>query len=137
MGVVIRNECGEVMASLSEKIAMPSSVEVLKMLAARRAAIFVQGLGFKNVYFEGDAMGVVRSLSDKDNSNAFVGQLVKDLLSIAGLFHTYSISHVRRQGNNVAHALAREARMYFPLRIWMKDVPPNVLFSITSDFPVE
>ena len=128
MGVVIRNECGEVMASLSEKIAMPLSVEMLKMLAA----IFVQGLGFKNVYFEGDAMRVVRSLSDKDNSNAFVGQLVKDLMSIVGLFHTYSISHVRRQGNNVAHALAREARMYFP-----EDVPPNVLFSITSDFPVE
>jgi len=41
VGVVIRNERGEVMAPLLEKIAMPSSVEVLKMLAARRAAIFV------------------------------------------------------------------------------------------------
>ena len=51
---MIRNDRGEVMASLSEKIVMPSSVEVLEMLAARKAAIFAQELSFKNVWFEGD-----------------------------------------------------------------------------------
>ena len=49
MGVVIRNNLGEVMASLSEKIVMPSSVEVLEMLAARRATIFAKDLSFKHV----------------------------------------------------------------------------------------
>ena len=117
MGVVIRNNCGEVMASLLEKIVMPSSVEVLEMLAARRATIFAQELSFKNVWLEGDAEGVVRSLRDRDSSNAFVGHLVKDFMSTVGLFQTYSISHVRRKGNSVAHALAREARMSFPLCI--------------------
>ena len=87
-------------------------------------------------------MGVVRSLKDEDSSNAFIGHLVKDFMSIASLFQTYSISHVRWQGNNVAHALAREARMslfffFFFWRIWMEDVPPNVLLFVTSDFPVE
>ena len=134
MGVVIRNNRGEVMASLSKKIVMSSSVEVLQMLAARRAAIFTQELSFKNVWFEGDAEGVVRSLRDGDNSNAFVGHLVKDFMSIVGLFQTYSISHVRRHGNCVAHALASEAKMSFPLHIWMKDVPPNVLIFVTKDF---
>ena len=49
MGVVIRNDHGEVMASLSEKIVMQSSVEVLKMLVAKRAAIFARDLSFKHV----------------------------------------------------------------------------------------
>ena len=137
VGVVIRNKRGEVMASLSEKIVMPASVEVLEMLAARRAAIFVSELGFKNAWFEGDAEGVVRSLRDGDSSNAFVGHLVKDFISIGGLFQTYSISHIRRQGNSVAHALAREVRMSFPLLIWIEDVPPNVLIFVTKDFPCE
>ena len=74
VGVVIRNEQGEVMASLLEKIVMPSLMEVLKMLAARRAAIFARELGFKNAWFEGDAKWVVRSIRDEDSSNAFVGQ---------------------------------------------------------------
>ena len=84
------------MTSLSKKIVMPSSVEVLEMLVARRVAIFACELGFKNACFEGDAEGVVRSIRDEDNLNAFVGHLVKDFMSIVGLFQTYFISHVRR-----------------------------------------
>ena len=57
VGVVIRNDLREVMASLSEKIVMPLSVEVLEMLVARRAAIFAKELSFKHVWFEGDAEG--------------------------------------------------------------------------------
>ena len=57
LGVVIWNERGEVRASLSEKIVLPSSVEILEMLAARRVAIFANELGYKNVCFEGDAKG--------------------------------------------------------------------------------
>ena len=124
-------------AALSEKILMPSSVEVLEMLATRRAVIFANELGFKDVCFEGDVEGVVRSVREDDSSNALMGHLVKDFKSIASLFQTHSISHVRRQGNNVAHALAREARMSFPLHIWMEDVPPNVLHFVFKDLPVE
>ena len=40
IGVVIRNEFGEVMAALSEKIVLPSSMETLESLVARRAAVF-------------------------------------------------------------------------------------------------
>ena len=51
VGVVIQNENGEVMAALSEKIALPSSVDVLEMVAARRAAVFAVELGFQRVIF--------------------------------------------------------------------------------------
>ncbi|XP_075655096.1 uncharacterized protein LOC142625299 [Castanea sativa] len=137
VGVVVRNERGDVKAALSEKIAMPSSVEVVEMLVAKRASIFAKELGFRNVRFEGDAEGVVRSIREEDSSNAIVGHLVKDFKSIAGLFQTYSVSHVRWQGNSVAHALAREARMSFPLRVWLEDVPPFVLNFVSKDLHVE
>ena len=73
-------------AALSEKILMPSSVEVLEMLATRRAVIFANELGFKDVCFEGDVEGVVRSVREDDSSNALMGHLVKDFKSIASLF---------------------------------------------------
>ena len=137
VGVVVRNDRGVVRATLSEKILMPSLVEVLEMLAIRRATIFANKLGFKDVCFEGDVEGVMRSIREEDSSNAFMGHLVKDFKSIAGLFQTYFISHVRRQSNNVAHALAREVRMSFPLRIWMENVSLNVLHFVSKDLPVE
>ena len=43
--VVIRNEVGEVMVALSKKITLPSSMETLKLLAARRAAVFAMEHG--------------------------------------------------------------------------------------------
>ena len=37
IGVIIRNPRGEVMAALSEKIQKPPSIEILELLAAKRA----------------------------------------------------------------------------------------------------
>jgi len=60
--VVIRNEEGQVLAAFSEKVMTPASVEILEMLAARRAAIFDRELGFRKVCFEGDVELVMKSL---------------------------------------------------------------------------
>jgi len=54
--IVVRNGKGEVMAALSRKIAKPSFVELLELLAARRAPQFVQKLVFFHSIFEGDSM---------------------------------------------------------------------------------
>ena len=66
-------------------------------------------------------------------SNALVGHLVKDFISIRGHFQSFNIIHVRRQGNNVAHALARDAEFSFPLRVWMEEVPPNISCYVVRD----
>ena len=68
IGVVIRNENGEVMAALSEKIALPPSVETLELLAAKRATVFAMELGFQRVIFEGDAEGVIKVVSKGCNT---------------------------------------------------------------------
>ena len=45
IGVVVRNATGEVLAALSEKIPYPSLVDLVEILAARRAAWFIVELG--------------------------------------------------------------------------------------------
>ena len=135
IGVVIQNEFGEVMAALSEKIALPTSVETLELLAARRATVFAMELGLQQISFEGDAEGVIKALSKRDVTHSLVGHLVKDFRSITSSLGTFSLSHTRRQGNNVAHALAWRARFSFSLLVWMEDVPPNILHYVLEDFP--
>ena len=46
---------GEVKVTLAEKIRKPPTVEVLELLAARRAALFSEDLGLDKVIFEGDS----------------------------------------------------------------------------------
>ena len=39
LGVIVQNHWGHVMATLAEKIPKPASIEVLEVLAARRATV--------------------------------------------------------------------------------------------------
>ena len=55
-----------------------------------------------------------------------IGEIVKDIVSIASSLRTFSFSHTRRQDNNVAHSLAKRAIVSFPLLVWMEHVPPDV-----------
>ena len=85
--------------------------------------------------FEGDAELVVKCLQSRSVSNALAGHLAKDFMSIRGYFQSSSIIHVRRQGNYVAHALARDARFSIPLRVWMEEVPSNIFSFVVKDLP--
>ena len=135
IGVVIRNNEGQVLAALLEKVRMPATVEILEMLAARKVATFARELRFSQVCFEGDAKLVVKCLQSGSVSNVLAGHLAKDFMSIRGYFQSSSIIHVRWQGNYVAYALARDARFSFPLRVWMEEVPPNIFSFVVKDLP--
>lgn len=60
--VVVRNSFGVVVAALIEKIRKPPSVEVLELLAARRAALFSDELGLDRVTFEDDSEQVMKAI---------------------------------------------------------------------------
>ena len=93
IGVVIRNEYGEVMAALSEKIALPSSVETLELLVARRAAVFAVELGLQHISFEGDAEGVKKALAQRDVTHSPVGHIVKDFKSSKFLRNFFTLPY--------------------------------------------
>ena len=129
----MRNGNGEVLAALSEKIPYPGTVELVEILATRRAVQFIAELGMAQSIFEGDSESVYKALKSGDVGHSSIGQYVKDIMSISGLIRTFSFSHIRRQGNCVAHALAKRARFSFPLLAWMEHVPPDVIPVVVSD----
>ncbi|KAK9992382.1 hypothetical protein SO802_027367 [Lithocarpus litseifolius] len=130
--------CGRLLSiySLSKKITQPHSVEILEILATRRAIQFTVELGFHHATFEGDVEGVIKALSLGSFPIATTRHLVKDCKSIVGSLRAYSFSRTRRQGNKVAYALARGARFSFILQVWMEDIPPNTFNFVVDDFPV-
>ena len=129
-GVVVRNELGQVMASLAEKLAMLPTVEILEAMATRRAMIFMEELGLCRATFEGDSETIVKALAGDCLDRSCIGHIIKDCKSLMGCFQTCSFSHVRRQSNGVTRALARRARKSSPLSIWMESVPPNISYLV-------
>ncbi|KAL0012764.1 hypothetical protein SO802_007872 [Lithocarpus litseifolius] len=135
IGVVIRNSLGQVKDALSKKIPALASVTVLEMLAARRAAAFTRELGIESCFLEGDSQIVIKALQDKDKTHSEFGHLLQDTLSHLNSFKNWSVSHVLRQGNAVADALARRAKFSLPVAIWLESVPPDLFSFVDADFP--
>ena len=96
IGIVIRNSEGKVMAAFTEKIQKPSSVEILELLAVRHAFLFSAETRFSSSIFEGDSESVVKSLQGWGLENSQGGHIIKDILSYANFFQSFSFSHVVR-----------------------------------------
>ena len=112
----------------------PPTVEVLELLAARRAVSFTAESGFTNFIYEGDFDSAVQSIRSKGMENSQGMHLIKDIQSHVNSFQSISFSHVVRQDNAATHALIQKAKLYFPLLIWLKSVPPDILSFILFDF---
>uniref|UniRef100_A0A7N2N2Z4 RNase H type-1 domain-containing protein n=1 Tax=Quercus lobata TaxID=97700 RepID=A0A7N2N2Z4_QUELO len=110
IGVVIRNDQGLVMASLSQRIPLPFTVIEAEALAARRAIEFAAEIGLDQVIMEGDSKVLINTLRSERLSLAQFGHIVKDVQNMAAhFFKDFNFSHVCRLGNKVAHSLARRA----------------------------
>ena len=66
-------------------------------------------------------------------SLALHGHILLDVKCLSNALQFVRYSHVYRQGNNVAHALARRALSEPNLTVWMEDVPPDIHHIVQAD----
>lgn len=115
LGVVIRDHEGGVIGALSERIALPPSVEDVEALAGRKVILFAQELGLQEVIVEGDAKIIINNLNTDDDCMASFGHLMEDSRQLVASFRAFAFSHVKRKLNSVADKLAKLAReSHFP-----------------------
>ena len=132
--VIIRNSLGAVMASLSQRIPFPHSVEAVEATAARVAVQLALDLGFKEVKVEGDSINIVQALSQTEPNYTLYGHIINDTKFTSQLLVSVHFLHVKREGNKVAHSLAKRARCNQPFQVWMEFVPPDIVPILYSDF---
>ena len=134
IGIVVRNSDGLVMASLAQQIPLPPSVIEVETLAARRALEFALELGFERIILEGDSESLDKALKMECRNFTTYGHLVQDILFLNTHLSEFKTSLVRRQGNNLAHSLARKSQFLSHMSVWMEDVPPDLLSVLEADF---
>ena len=81
-------------------------------------------LGFHRLVVEGDSEVIINSIKDGNMSHSAFGHILQDITSLCSLFSYVSFQHIKRQGNCVAHKLARWT-ITNPFDVWMESVPPN------------
>ena len=134
IGIVVRNSDNLVMASLAQQVPLPPSVIEVETLAARWALEFALELGFERIILEGDSESLDKVLKTECSNFTMYRHLVQDILFLSTHLSEFKTSLVRRQGNNLAHSLARKSQYLSHMSVWMEDVPPDLLSVLEADF---
>ena len=134
IGVVVRDQQGLVIATLSQRVKTCLSAEMIEARAAKRAIQFALEIGIFDANFEGDSELIIREISSQEAMHTVYGLVLEDAKALLHLFERYRFTHTRRSGNNVAHALACRASNIQNLCVWMEDVPPDITPILYSDF---
>nr|XP_023928856.1 uncharacterized protein LOC112040187 [Quercus suber] len=135
LGVIFRDSQGLAMVSLAQNIQLVSSVAEMEALAATRALELAAELGFDRVIFEGDSTSVITSLTDQVQYLTPFGLLIREAQDLALQLNHVKFQHVGREGNSVAHNLARHARHVTGFSVWMEDVPSLCFEMYQADLP--
>ena len=77
-------------------------------------------------------MLVVQAIS-ADTISLSLGSLIVDAKSFTSCFTELHYSHTQREGNKVAHSLARHARYVTSHIVWMESVPPPSFSAYQAD----
>ena len=133
LGVVIRNEHGQVMASLFKHILLPPTVLEVEALAVRRGLELAVEMGFRNIVLESDSQILITALREGSYSLSSFDHIVQDIKFIASYLSSINYTHVRRQCNALAHSLPRRAKLVSQCQIWMENVPPDSSSVLQAD----
>ena len=109
IGVVIRNDAGLIMASLTQQIPLLASVIEVEALAARRALEFALQLGFDDITLEGDLELLIKNLMNGGSKLTHYENITVDILFLLSHFSKANVSFVGRHCNKLAHSLVRRA----------------------------
>ncbi|KAK9985249.1 hypothetical protein SO802_030200 [Lithocarpus litseifolius] len=132
-GVVIRNSKGLVFGSLSKLVLQAYSPLEIEGMAAATALDFASDLGFQRAILETDSLVLVKALSDETEFFSTVGLVLDEIRQKVNFFDELHYSHVKREGNMVAHMLARHAIRVSDVVVWMEDVPPPLFPVLLAD----
>ncbi|XP_023914568.1 uncharacterized protein LOC112026118 [Quercus suber] len=122
-GVVFRDCMGEVIGALSQKILLPQSVEHAEALAASRAVQLATELCLFDVIFEGDSLRVITAINSAEACRAMFGHIIEEIRGHSLSLARCQFKHIRREGNSLAHALARRADLIADNDIWVEELP--------------
>ena len=133
IGVVIRNEVGQIMGALSRNLPFPLGVLEVEAKAIEEGINLARDLGLWEVEIESDAQVVVKAITDAASCPSFILKVVEGINVGLGSLRRWSVKHTSRQTNFAAHIMAREARCLHECHVWVEDTPPVIAIQVQLD----
>ena len=123
IGVLIRDEEGRVEAALSKKIMAPLGAVEAEAKAFEAGILFAKDIGIQEFILEGDSTIIYKALCDTSSPPSAVEPVTIGMQALCRDFRRVKFSHVRRQGNRLAHLLAKHAQSISDFSSWIEENP--------------
>ena len=123
VGVVVRDSNGLVVAALSRKINSSLGALEVEAKAVEAGINFARDIGIADFTVEKDSLVVYNSLSGQSDPPSLVAHVFSGILGMYGIGLQIDFSHIRRQGNRLAHLLAKYASNLDDYMTWMEENP--------------
>ena len=130
---VIQDHTGFVIASLAQNISPAYQPTEIEAIAAAWALEFGQEIGIGGAVLERDSELIIKSLKAGGNTIASAEPLIQDAILFSISYSKLQYSHCRREGNRLAHNLARCSINVSNYVVWMEEVPNHLLSVIQQD----
>ncbi|KAK9998404.1 hypothetical protein SO802_018007 [Lithocarpus litseifolius] len=126
IGVVVRDENGLVLGSCSKRLTQAYSAVEVEAMAAATALDFTSEMGVRRAILEGDSLAIIKALREGEQPLSPTGLLLEDVRMFSQRFEKLLYSRTKREGNFVAHSLAKYALNIQDFLVWMEDVPSHI-----------
>uniref|UniRef100_A0A803NAW0 RNase H type-1 domain-containing protein n=1 Tax=Chenopodium quinoa TaxID=63459 RepID=A0A803NAW0_CHEQI len=107
LGVVIHDDKGLIVAAAVRRVVGDGTVVGAEALAVRLGVCLATRLGFLKVEVECDSLAVIKAIKKHTVWLTPFDLIIEDITMVGSSFVSFSCNHVRRNGNVVAHSMAR------------------------------
>nr|XP_023887308.1 uncharacterized protein LOC111999419 [Quercus suber] len=136
IGIVIRNNRGEIMGAMSKRMEIPLGALEVEAKAFEEGLLLAGDLGLKHFVLEGGAQGVTDALMGYSSPPTSIQMIIEGIQRQQGNVLQWKANHVRRTSNMAAHRMARNAKFVNDSVIWVEDIPPIIEFQVNKDVTV-
>ncbi|XVF26524.1 hypothetical protein REPUB_Repub14bG0024300 [Reevesia pubescens] len=123
IGVAIRDSAGDVLALLSCKSQGIFDPFIAECLALQRALTFALEIGIYEAEIEGDSPLTITAVKNENIDHSIAEGIIESIKDLLGNFSKFRLKHVKRDGNLVAHTLAKHSRSVDGFQVWMEEAP--------------
>nr|POF00754.1 putative ribonuclease h protein [Quercus suber] len=133
IGVVIRDNLGNVLAASSKVLAASFSTKISEALAMQEGVLLATEMDVSHTMFEFDSLSIIQEINDGFHGGE-LGHIIRNIRDVSATFTWCSFQHLKREGNRVAHELARVARNSGASQVWKRFFPSLVEHFMIEDF---
>ncbi|XP_062000509.1 uncharacterized protein LOC133717787 isoform X2 [Rosa rugosa] len=135
-GFVVRNHQGLLVLAGGQRLSHQLSSVVVNLLAIKEGLEAVKECGGGRVVVETNCLLAVKVLNQRNQCFAAEGIIVEEIQSLMSDLNVYEIQHVRKTGNQGAHAVAKFVAQEQGCFKWLEVGPSWLMSIIDSDRPL-